>query len=62
MFTNARVYNLPETIYVKAANELEEYITPSLQSLKDDQMKNERSSSEEKVAIKGPGIKKKIKK
>ena len=36
MFTNAKSYNLPETIYVKAANELEEYIKPSLNALKDD--------------------------
>lgn len=62
IFTNARIYNLPETIYVKAANELEEYIRPSLEALKDDQTRLERSNSEEKTPIKGPGIKKKIKK
>jgi len=63
LFTNARIYNLPETIYVKAANELEEFVTPYLNSLKDDQNKNvERSVSSEKFPHKGPGVKKRIKK
>lgn len=62
MFSNARIYNLPETIYVKAANELEEYINPYLDQLKDDQIKPERSVSGEKTAQKGQGVKKKIKK
>lgn len=39
LFKNARLYNLPETIYVKAANELEEYMAPSLNALKDDKSK-----------------------
>ncbi len=55
MFTNARVYNLPETIYVKASNELEEFITPYLAALKDDQSKlAERSYTGSKSAEKAP--------
>jgi len=55
MFTNARVYNLPETIYVKASNELEEFITPYLAALKDDQSKlAERSFTGSKSAEKNP--------
>ena len=30
IFTNAKTYNQPETIYYKSAKELEEYITPFL--------------------------------
>lgn len=63
MFSNAKIYNLPETIYVKAANELEEFITPYLNSLKDDQTRsNERAASAEKAPQKGLGVKKRIKK
>lgn len=76
MFQNSRLYNLPETIYCKAANELEEYITPFLQALKDDKAdadgetgdddesstgKNYSEKTNEKTK-KVPGIKKKIKK
>eukprot|EP00331_Platyophrya_macrostoma_P019097 CAMPEP_0176470454 /NCGR_PEP_ID=MMETSP0127-20121128/40463_1 /TAXON_ID=938130 /ORGANISM="Platyophrya macrostoma, Strain WH" /LENGTH=296 /DNA_ID=CAMNT_0017864747 /DNA_START=1 /DNA_END=891 /DNA_ORIENTATION=- len=75
MFQNSRLYNLPETIYCKAANELEEYITPFLQALKDDKTdadledgddddesntgKNYSEKTQEKTK-KMPGIKKKI--
>ena len=45
IFANARVYNLPDTIYVKASNELEGFITPYLLALKDD--KHEINEEEE---------------
>ena len=66
LFANARLYNLAETIYVKAANELEEFIAPYLAALKDDQTKQiERSSigmkSAEKAPFKGSAGKKRIK-
>lgn len=35
MFENARAYNQPETMYFKYANELEDYILPHLNALKD---------------------------
>ena len=62
IFANCRTYNLPETIYVKAANELEEFVTPYLNSLKDDQIRNAERERAEKTAHKGPGVKKRIKK
>jgi hypothetical protein len=63
VFANAKVYNLPETIYVKAANELEEFVAPYLAALKDDQTRSyERNASAEKVPQKGLGVKKRIKK
>ena len=64
IFANARVYNLVDTIYVKAANELEEFITPYLLALKDDKheiIEEEFNESENtKTTKKCP--KKKIKK
>lgn len=35
MFTNSRTYNQPETVYYKCANELEEFISPHLNNLKE---------------------------
>ena len=35
IFTNARTYNQPDTVYYKAATELEDFITPSLNNLKE---------------------------
>ena len=35
IFKNCRIYNQPETVYIKCANELEEYIRPHLESLKE---------------------------
>lgn len=35
MFDNCRLYNQAETVYYKCANELEEYIRPQLEALKD---------------------------
>ena len=35
MFENCRLYNQPETVYYKCANELEEYLKPHLESLKE---------------------------
>lgn len=49
---------MPETIYVKAANELEEFISPYLAALKDDQSKQiERSYVGNKSAEKAPQFK-----
>lgn len=67
LFSNARLYNLPETIYVKASNELEEFISPYLAALKDDQSKLvERApvgmKSVEKAPHKGSAGKKRAKK
>jgi len=64
IFANARVYNLPDTIYVKAANELEEFIAPYLLALKDDRHIGETEIKDsDKTVKKGvPGMKKKIKK
>lgn len=67
LFSNARLYNLPETIYVKASNELEEFISPYLAALKDDQSRQlERSYSagktSEKTSYKGSAGKQKAKK
>jgi len=67
IFVNARLYNLPETIYVKAANELEEFITPYLLALKDDKHEgidkmNPEGRQSEKTSKKLPGVKKKFKK
>jgi histone acetyltransferase len=66
IFANARLYNLPETIYVKAANELEEFISPYLAALKDDRHDDRVMSYDGKVSEKGhkkgPSTKKKVKK
>jgi histone acetyltransferase len=35
IFENCRLYNQPETVYYKCAGELEEYIKPHLESLKE---------------------------
>ena len=35
IFKNCRIYNQPETVYNKCANELEEYIKPHLQTLRE---------------------------
>ena len=37
IFTNAREYNNVNTVYYKNANELEKYITPYLNQLKEDE-------------------------
>lgn len=63
IFTNARFYNQPETIYFKCANELESYILPYLHSLKDNVMWSDDESDlnqEKKNRVKAPGVKKKI--
>ena len=64
IFTNARFYNQPETIYFKCANELEGFILPYLHSLKDNVMQSDDESeintAERKSRIKAPGVKKKI--
>jgi len=62
IFANCKTYNLPETIYYKAANELEEFVNPYLITLKDDQVRNAEREKAEKTAHKGPGVKKRIKK
>jgi len=67
LFANARLYNLPETIYVKASNELEEFIAPYLAALKDDQSRQlERThvggKTSEKTSFKGSAGKQKAKK
>ena len=54
IFSNARTYNQPDTIYYRCANELEKYIQQFLNTLKD-----ERNASEEQRV---PGVSKKIKK
>lgn len=33
IFSNCRLYNQPQTVYYKCANELEEFITPHLNAL-----------------------------
>lgn len=35
IFSNSRLYNQPETIYYKCANDLEDFIIPHLNALKD---------------------------
>ena len=35
IFRNCKIYNQPETVYFKCASELEEHITPHLNSLKE---------------------------
>lgn len=64
IFNNARFYNQPETIYYKCANELENFILPYLNSLKDNVNSNSDDESdpnqEKKIRSKIPGIKKKI--
>jgi len=67
LFSNARLYNLPETIYVKASNELEEFISPYLAALKDDQSRQTDrnlagSKTSEKTSFKGSAGKQKSKK
>ncbi|KRX08151.1 Bromodomain [Pseudocohnilembus persalinus] len=46
IFNNCRKYNQPDTIYYKAANDLEEYITPHLNTLKDNQ--NQEGKNQQK--------------
>jgi histone acetyltransferase len=55
IFTNARIYNQPDTIYYRCANELEKYITQFLNTLKDEK----GSQDPEKKVL---GVSKKIKK
>ena len=35
IFRNCKIYNQPETVYFKCASELEDYITPHLNNLKE---------------------------
>jgi len=35
MFSNCRLYNQPETVYYKCANDLEDFITTHLNALND---------------------------
>ncbi len=69
IFTNARTYNQSETIYYKAANDLEGYINPYLYNLKEDKHGVDEIDEEDsvdhvtkKTKKKMPGIKKKISK
>jgi histone acetyltransferase len=41
VFTNAREYNNVNTVYYKCANELEKYISPYLEQLKEDESADE---------------------
>lgn len=45
IFVNCRKYNQPGTIYYKAANDLEEYVEPQLESLKESQIGNHEQGS-----------------
>lgn len=63
IFSNTRRYNQPETVYYKAADELESFINPYLNSLRTDKCgfaPDLTETEEKKENI--PGIKKKISK
>lgn len=47
IFRNCKLYNQPETVYYKCSNDLEEFIRPHLQALKEG--KSEKSVVEKRL-------------
>ncbi|KAL4509276.1 hypothetical protein ABPG72_018207 [Tetrahymena utriculariae] len=63
IFTNAKIYNQPDTIYYKAAKELEDFIEPYLNKLKDAKESNTPSNNTSAPGSKKPlPVRKSIKK
>jgi hypothetical protein len=59
IFSNCKLYNQPDTVYYKCSVDLEEYVQPLLQNLRDkrdDSPPRERKGGKEKM----PGAKKRI--